>query len=1463
MQGEVIDKDKQIKEIANINQNLKEKIANLENIQCEVNNKEANNANNILKEKIKSLEDLITNLHSHVIEKDNIIKEVSFVNKSLKEEINNLDQSHKILSLQLNEKEKLEKAYKVLSEKNQINEDSLNAFETQLREKELVIKDLTKVNRIIKQKVIDLELNIQNYISSLKEKENQLIELTNKNNSMTEKNNLLDTVNKTIQSQIDEKDCSLEESLNIGLTLRNKIITLEQGQKILHLQLSEKENSINELVKSNKILKETLNSYEESIRNVDIENEVIKTRDSEMLNENKIKIMSLDNKIVILTNELTENSITITSLTKELENQNNKVLNLNDEKKILISSIEELKEKLNLCKKNLEEETKTKDMLINESDIYKKREQRDEITIIEKQNEILEFNKKAINNENQIKTLSNFHENTKEELKIMKERNNSLDLLCKNNDIVIANLNNKINNLVNELKLTNQEQKMSGDEIKKKYIDEQQKNFELENAKKQLMSREIEVLNDHDKLKNVNSHLIEIVTLYNNSNITFSNLLFSDEKNDELLEIFNNITQSFSILGDKSVQNELKSLINEGYLEFYNKVERSIDTMIALESFKENSESSIASLEKTIEQILTCLKNNEKVYQERFKLNPLQSIKDKSSIKGSLITEIINYQHSSLSNYIEVLSNQIKESSFKNNDNINELNSLKTENSDLNNQIELLNEDMAIYKENSQNFLKKLYDVSKYLVTVINKLGIVPEKFIEIKNDEIVLFEVIKNYLPLIINEIANLRQKDEIDDENVCKILSLTFKSASYTLFMKENEFIWKDSNLLVLNSNSSGIKKHEEFIEYNIDKEIEVMNELREILQTKEDECLELTKHIENLQNSDKNQYEEELERITNEFNDKLEKMDNEKQLYLEEKIKEMNDILSNNQTEFEEEKENILKLEQEKHQKLFSKQEEILKSGFELEKSNFEKMILSKFEAEKLKIQESFNEEIDKINNENLKIMTDMENSYRTIIKSKDEEFKTLNINFKTDFSTLKNQIASKENELQEMRSKYNNLVNSKSKDSSDLVRTQTKEIESLTKKLKDCIEITIPNLQIDAKAKKELCEVLDADIKKSEKEKILLKGQLLECSNKNLLVEKELLKYRENKESVEKHVKEINDKLIECTNKNMELVKELKAVKNRISDLKNESEMIIEEKDTELNILREEKEIFLSEKEKVEKIVKTILFTISVFDDNKNFSKLKKNFSENDLTSNKDKKSINSNDLNEDDAYSIYKDLEEITRIIDNLHKRLNDLQRFEIEKQEEKRIVENKLEDLNKNADLKLKEYAEEIKKLKIANEEYSKKIIDAIQTKAPHLLVQNSLNSSNLKQSGEIIKMIDLFKNYNEELSKINQELEAKMLKAIAKAQKYKDLYSKIMTSNSDTNPSNPCFYDPKKYIITLEKTYNNLRWFLLVYKKDDSKNLNSSDAVWVLSTNLKEDMYQKINDQSIDNIVRTNLLLN
>jgi hypothetical protein len=273
------------------------------------------------------------------------------------------------------------------------------------------------------------------------------------------------------------------------------------------------------------------------------------------------------------------------------------------------------------------------------------------------------------------------------------------------------------------------------------------------------------------------------------------------------------------------------------------------------------------------------------------------------------------------------------------------------------------------------------------------------------------------------------------------------------------------------------------------------------------------------------------------------------------------------------------------------------------------------------------------------------------------------------------------------------------------------------------------------------------------------------------------------------------------------------------------------------------------MFLSEKEKVEKIVQNILFTISVFDDNKNFSKLRKNFSEKDSI--KDKKSINSNDLNDEDAYSIYKDLDEITRILENLHKKINDLQRFETEKNEEKKILEKKLEEINKNADNRLKEFTEENKKLKQANEEYSKKIIEAIQTKAPHLLLNNS-NTINVKKSEEIFKTIELFKSYNEELSKMNSELEVKMMKAIEKAKKYKNLYNETKSSiKSDV--TQPLYYDPKKYRINQEKTFLNLKWFLLVLKKDDLKNLTYNEAVWVTSTDIREEMYEKVKDHSVD----------
>ena len=79
-------------------------------------------------------------------------------------------------------------------------------------------------------------------------------------------------------------------------------------------------------------------------------------------------------------------------------------------------------------------------------------------------------------------------------------------------------------------------------------------------------------------------------------------------------------------------------------------------------------------------------------------------------------------------------------------------------------------------------------------------------------------------------------------------------------------------------------------------------------------------------------------------------------------------------------------------------------------------------------------------------------------------------------------------------------------------------------------------------------------------------------------------------------------------------------------------------------------------------------------------------------------------------------------------------------------------------------------------------------------------------------------------------------------------------------TSNSHTNikveASHPMFYDPKKYKITAEKTYFNLKWHLLVLRKDDYKNLTYNEAFWVMDNSIREDVYEKVKDHSFDQTV-------
>jgi len=1448
----LVEKDKNVEEMKLNDKMMKDKIADLEknNNSKQINIVELSNNIKSLNQKINLLEKNEKDIQNLLNDKDNQGKDYTIANKKLQDRIIILENSQKELEKQLSDKESLLKDSlnnrSNLEEKLIKKEKSQIDLQNEIKEKDNKIEKLTEAEKVLKKRIEEIVISQSSLQEQLKDRNNSYNDISQVNNNLKVKTEELESAISNLHIQIKAKEKDLQTH------------TLSSKENVTSL-----ENELEKLRKENKTKDEKLNDLSLLVKNIKEEKEIIISKSNNKIsdleekianlkNENEILLKDKDNKEIfdeylkkIDELEKQENNIKLVNenLNNEIENQRVSILEVNHlleiEKEKNSKQSEEIiqfKSKLDESKLNIQNlQTEISDISICRDELIIKLESltKSEITykntVLEKEKRIIDLEAKANENDREIKSHLSSLDQLNEEFNAMKDENESLNRLCKKTEIEKISLQKEIKDLSKEYHMKFEDQKAKEDQLKTSYQELNNKISDIENENKKLATKIDELNEIVNKQKNYNSQLIDIISLFNSSNISFSKLLFGEDTSEDLLEIFSNLSNSLGIISDKSVQTQIIAMINETYDLFKRRVElineEITNTKNIVDTFSEETENQ----EKNIESILTLLISNDKGYCEKYKTTPYQ--KKNNSKMHEIIIELIKYHNSVLSNLVDTSHIHNIEFTQRNNELSNEVNTIKGENADLNSQIELLNEDIVGLKENSKNFLKKLLDIGTFIVTKMNEVGISLEKELEVRNEELVLFETIKTALPILIETIIHLRDKDEIDEENCIQVLCLTYRNNSFTLLLKENEFIWKDTALLNLDSKGSGVKKHEEFIIYNIDKETEEMNDLKELFQAKEEECLELTKHLENLQNSDKNQYEEELERITNEFNDKLEKMDQEKQQFLEDKIKEMNEILASNQSEFDEEKETIIKNEKEN----YLKEEEALKKGFDIEKSN----LLKQFEEDK-----------NKIINEYHKKSVEVENNYRNLIKSKDDEFMSLNLNFKNDLTTLKNQVAVKESELVELRNNYSNLVNMKSKDSSELAKNQSKEIETLNKKLRECLEITIPSMQMDVNTKKEAYELLDSELKKCEKENKNLTEKLNTLSSKNIALEKEMGGLKDNKEKDEKIGKEQNDKVSELMNKNNELIKEIKVVKNRMADLKNESELIIEEKETELNVLREEKEMFLTEKEKVEKIVQNILFTISVFDDNKNFSKFRKNFYENEM--NKDKKSINSNDMNDEDAYSIYRDLDEITRIVENLHKRINDLQRFEAEKNEEKKTLEKKLEEMNKNADTRLKEFSEENKKLLQANEEYSKKIMEAIQSKAPHLLLNTSSNSSNLKKSDEIFKTIDLFKNYNEELSKMNSELEAKMLKAIEKAKKYKNLYNESK-STTKSDISQPLFYDPKRYRINSEKTLYNLKWYLLVPKKDDLTNLSYNDAVWVTASSIKEEMFDKIKDNNID----------
>ena len=1111
---------------------------------------------------------------------------------------------------------------------------------------------------------------------------------------------------------------------------------------------------------------------------------------------------------------------------------------LNEENEKLTKIIKDLNDKYLQIENNLSDAIKCKDEFLNQLDVLNTNEEKNKKAILDYQNDIYQLKSNVLKNEDLIKVQSLCIENSNKEITSLKADNHKFDELRTKLENEKGFLEEKIIILTNDMKLFKQEEMIRNEDLKSKYQDQIQKRNDLEEKIKSLISIQNEVTSTNKILKDSISHLIDIITTYNSSNIELSKKLFSNEINNELHDNFNKINELIS-LGDKdSVYAQLKCFIMKSSEQLSNKVQQSNDFIKNIVNLKESSLALVDNLQNSLDHLLSILISNQKVYSESYKISPFHNL-DKSISNQSLIEQILSHQHKTLSNHINCLTNEIENFSKKNDENIKDIQLLKKEKTNLNCQIENLNKEIEFHKEHSQSFVNKLNNHLDNLFVILSDLGIIIENPL-IRNEEFVLFDHIKNYLQLISNEISNLKEKDSINDNSVFHLLTLIYKSNNFNLFSKGKDLICK--NNMISEQNTNLIKKHEDFVVYNIDKEIEFTTKLKDILQAKEKECTELTQHLENIKTQHKNEKEKEIERIILEYKEKMRKIEKEKQLFLEEKKNEIKDILEKKQTEFDLEKQKIIKNEDEKYKKLIDQKEEKLKKEFEFEKHNLEKILTVKFEEEKKILVNNFNSESEIMKSLHLKKMSEMENNYNKILQSKDDEFINLNQNFKIDLKTIKNQIASKDKELKEISSKYNNLL--KSNESNDLLNIQSKEIDSLTKRLKECLENTIPNLQLDTKSRKESCELLNSEVQKLVNENLLLKNQLVEFENKNLLIEKEIQKIKEISESSGKKEKELNRKNEELKNDNNDLSKELLLLKNKLSDIDNQSKKTIEDMNREIKIINEEKFIFLSFKEKIEKKIKTILIIISPFDD--------KNSEDKFIDKDKDIESI--------DEYSnlIYKNLDDITRITNYLIIRLKDLERLEANKNEEKILLEQKLVDQNKKAEDKINELTEENQKLRNAILEYSRNMIEAMNKNSDFLLVNNNLNSSNLSRPEEIYKPIDLFKCYNQEMNKLKSDLENNIIKAIEKGKKYKEFYKEKKGSDHLVNKeiNHPCFYDPKKYLITYEKNYNNLKWFLLVLKKNDSKILNSSDAIWILSTNIKEDLYEKMKDNTIEQSV-------
>lgn len=1375
--------------------------------------------------------------------------------KEKETEITSIKSSNKLKELEclLDEKENLINKSNLITEELNLNLNKISNENSLLKNK---IKSLLE-NKISLEELSELGHSGENKLKNiLEDYDRKIIEITDLNNEML----LIEQNVKALKEEKVKLEKELQNENSHRQKLEAEIDLLKENLALKLIEIKEFKVIVNDYKNNEENLKLKIKKLSDANKEIEDKLELVSLDNCEKINE----IKSLNEEIDELAkaNEQRHDEIKITAdqsvlKIKELEDFLEHANNIIEEKDELITDNNnaycELKQNLNvLIEKNA-------DLQLNHKEVCEKLENTikdfkninekhaaevaEKIKIIENKDEdIIKAENKSKDFENQteelLAKLENLKNTHKEELRILNAKHDEYLNSVKENIIISQKGESEVlkNYYENELK---NKTSIYEDKIAKlnSVIESLEKTIDLKAHETNNLHNEIKVL--ELKLHNQESHIVD-----------FTSKAYSLEK--DLAEKIN-------------VNNHLEKKIHE-------------------------SDKKISQLEKQIEEKLETIKENQieiSNLSQKLKLNEEELIKSKESLVES------EKSNASKNKELEELQNKFnKVKEFENLYNI-----ALSENKLLKDENEKHNEE----KNNLVNSLKEEIRVESLKAT--EKLKDY-EKQIKLKEEEIVHLKE------------SNVKQNQsltELNDKNEAE-------KDSY-----EKAIITASSNIEKLTEDVKELKtilsKNSQEKEKLIKKNIQTINKLKEEHKAEiKSEVARLNEHIESLEIKLSKVKEESAELaekhnqlvLENEENIALMQAEREKS---EQAICELEEKISKIKAENEEaQKQKLTKLQE----ALYSKYSEEAKK-VEIEKQLILEKLKEDLESNKYSEIENLKAELSKINNSKIEELEEKLLAKNTEIAEKIEKINSLLKSIETlneEKSKLLEDNNLKENELYLENEKVNEL---------EQLLENEKQITKILKENK------IPALEtektyfknqltdLELLYKQEAKNHLEA-LKHKEKELCESKAQISELSNELSKIRENLLKNKEeiNKENdqLSKRVSELNKNLESEKNMVLELTKaqgELKAeakelhkkaemeksefenlkkheedlklenkeLKNKIAKLKIEFDEINGNQINEVNTHKKSSEILNSELDKVNKEISKLLFKLQVFEDNKNFSKIKKNFESESYIINSQIKNdsfeISNTNTNNNNSYTsiskkidslnIDSELQQINELVENKHKKIAEMLKRIGELEDEKKQVEKSLCDLNSVAEGKIKDYTEENKRLKHVNEEYNKKIFEAVSAKAPHLISSVELNSNvngynnsnnkndvnnNSNNKGEekdFLKALDLFKKFNDELNLINKEFEVKFLKATEKVKKYKKLYREVLSIKTNSNLNAPAEgmkgnsneIDPNTHRIILDKEINGLKWFAVTYKDISDYEINHQNTLWIASTFIED----------------------